>query len=69
MRLWDRQGNTSKKLLNEKLNSTTIFHEAMNPLRSNNKGKERRESEVMGGGRDGSGLGRGFPNLALLRTH
>lgn len=69
MRLRGREGNTSKKLLNEKLISTTIFHEAMNLLRDNNKGKERHEFEATGGGRDGSGLGRVFSNLALLRTH
>lgn len=61
-----QRGSTSKKQLKESLNSTTIFHEAMNLLRDNKEAKERREGAE---GREEEEVGQGrVTGFLILRS-
>lgn len=66
-RLWE--GRTSKEQLNGRLNSTHIFHEALNLLRDNIEGQGRRDVSLRGWEEEDTGQRQvtGFQILRSLR--
>ena len=68
-RLWGQEGRTSKEQLNRRLNSTRIFHEAMNLLRENRERQGRCDMSLRGGEEEDTGQRQvtGFQMLRSLR--
>lgn len=68
-RLWGQEGRTSKEQLNGRLNSTRIFHEAMNLLRENRERQGRCDKSLRGWEEEDTGQRQvtGFQMLRSLR--
>lgn len=66
-RLWGREGRTSKEQLNGRLNSTHIFHEAMNLLRENTERQGRCDVSLRGWEEEDTGQ-RWVTGFQILRS-